>query len=274
MKQTFREMTNVRDELLLEYSYLADGDSVAGGLCPACRGGGTGEGSLSVSRSGDAILWHCHRATCGFSGGSTSRSYGSTSGSGIRTKTPTTKGVVGRIYYMEADKVPVEVAKVLEEKYYFNPQQLRVLAWDEEEQRVVIPVMDESGELTGCVLRSESGAVPKALNYNEEDAVAIFRNYSSDSLIIVEDAYSALRASQYMNAAAILGTHLNHERVSTLRALKCKRNYLALDNDAYNKTIKFVTAFRNEFRMTPVMLKRDLKNLTPDELKEFFNDLT
>lgn len=258
---------NVRDTLLLEYSHLADGETAAGQLCPACRGGSTGERSLSVSRDGDSLLWKCHRASCGFGGGSGSKA------TSYRTQTPSTKGIVGRTYYRAADPLPAEVAELLESKYYLSANQLRLLMWDADAQRVALPVLNSEGELTGCVLRSESGEQPKALSYNEDNAVAVFRNYSSPDLIIVEDIYSALRASQYINAAALLGTHLNYERMAALKSLKCKRNYLALDADAFDKTIKYVREFRNDLTMIPVKLEKDLKNHPPDELNEFFNGL-
>lgn len=265
---------HVREQLLLEYSHLTDGDSAAGQLCPACKGGGAGEHSLSVSRSGDSLLWKCHRASCGFAGGATSKGNGAVRFTGGSTRTPTTKGVVGRVYYREADKLPPELVAHLVDRYSFSRKQLAHFGWDDDVKRVALPVLNVEGELLGCVLRSENGAQPKALAYVEEDAVAIFRNHSSTDLIIVEDIYSAVRASEYMNAAAILGTHLNDGRIDALKAMKCKRNYLALDADAFNKTIKFVTAFRNSFSMIPVRLTKDLKNHTPDELKEFFNEYT
>lgn len=260
---------NVREQLLLEYSGLSDGDSIAGGLCPSCRGGGSGEHSLSVSRDGDRLLWKCHRASCGFCGSSASRS----SSGNYASKVPTTKGVVGRVYYRDADPLPPELVERLTARYRFNSRQLTHFGWDSDVNRVALPVPNVEGELLGCVLRSEDGAQPKALAYVEEDAVAIFRNYSSTDLIIVEDIYSAVRASEYMNAAAILGTHINEGRIDALRAMKCNRNYLALDADAFDKTIKFVAKFRSVFPMIPVKLSKDLKNHTPKELKEFFNEL-
>lgn len=264
----------MRNELLLEYSFLTDGETIGRQLCPACRGGSTGEHSLSVSRRGDFLLWKCHRASCNFSGNAGSKGNGTMHYSGGGSKVPTTKGVVGRTYYRNSSSLPEEVKHALSSKYYFSPRQLNLFGWDSDAERVALPVPNVEGDLLGCVLRSEKGEQPKALSYTEEDAVAIFRNHSSDSLIIVEDIYSAIRASEYMNAAAILGTHLNQERVDTLRYLKCRHNYLALDADAFDKTIKYVKRFRNILQMVPVKLERDLKNHTSDELKEFFNDLT
>lgn len=263
---------NVRDTLLLEYAVLADGETAAGQLCPSCRGGGTGEHSLSVTRDSGVLKWKCHRASCDWSGSSSSKrvDYGHEGG----TRTPTTKGIVGRIYYRDADPLPPELVTYLKAKYSFNDAQLAHLGWDPDVKRVALPVPTPEGELYGCVLRSESGDVPKALAYVEEDSIAVFRNYSSKDVIIVEDIYSALRASEYMNAVAILGTHINEERIDKIKELRCRRHYLALDADAFDKTIKFATKFRSSLPMTPVRIDKDLKNHNQLELKEFFYALS
>lgn len=147
------------------------------------------------------------------------------------------------------------------------------MGWCDAEERIALPVRDWDGELLGAVLRSENGAQPKAKNHTEEDAVACYRNYGSDKLIIVEDIYSALRCSDYMNAAAILGTHINDVRVLAMREIKPSVTYLALDADAFDRTIKYVKQFRGILRMIPVKLERDLKNLSPEELDVFFREM-
>lgn len=262
----------MREQLSIEYSYLTDGETVGGQLCPACNGGGGGEHSLSVSRRGGSLLWKCHRASCGFSGYRISKESGAINYHRGGTETSIEKGAIGSKYYREADKVPEEIVETLVRRYHLNARQLSLLGWNEREQRVALPVFSADSEVLGCVMRSENGATPKALNYREENAVAIFRNYSSDSLIIVEDIYSALRASEYMNSAAILGTYLNQERVDTLRYMRCKKVYLALDADAYDKTIKYVREFRNQLTMIPMKIERDLKNMTEEELKETLDE--
>lgn len=260
----------MRDQLLLQYSYLGDGESEAGQLCPACRGGSSGETTLSVSRVGERLLWKCHRASCGWSGASGSKQVGYDGG---RTRTPVLRGVVGRTHYRDSERLPEAVSELLSTKYYFTSRQLSQLGWDPQRERVVIPVHDYRGELIGSVLRSEQGAEPKALSFTEDNAVGFFRNHYTDRLIIVEDLYSAMRVQPYMNSAAILGTHLNAERIAFIKSSAPTSVYLALDNDAYNKVIGYVTKFRNDLRMVPVKLTTDIKNLDPDQLEEFFNAL-
>ena len=260
----------MRDQLLLEYSYLTDGESAAGQLCPFCRGGSTGETTLSISRVGERLLWKCHRASCGFSGSSGSKQ----SSYGGRTRAPVLRGVVGRTYVREALPLPKEALDTLCQKYWLTSKSIRELGWNEHYSRVVIPVFDWDGEIIGSVLRSEIGASPKALSYTEDNAVGFFHNRNSDKLIVVEDLSSAIRASEHMNAAAILGTHLNDERVAVLRNTKAKAVYLALDADAFDKVIGYVKKFRNDVCMIPVKLTKDLKNLNEEELRQFFESLT
>lgn len=253
----------MREELLLEYTYLADGETAAGQMCPACQGGSSGERTLSVSRQGGSLLWNCHRASCTFAGREHARSY---RGDEQRTRVPPARGVAGRAYYRNAEPLPDEINSLLREKYGFDSVQISELAWDVKTERVVIPVYNQWGELEGSVLRSESGASPKALSYTEEDAIAVFSHPSSRKVIVVEDAYSALRASKYMTGVALLGTHLNVERVEAIKDIRAEQVKLALDADMAHKTIKYVRQYRNVLPMHPVLLSKDLKNMNEEEL--------
>lgn len=257
----------MREELLLEYSDLADGETRGGQLCPFCKGGSTGERSLSVSRAGNALLWKCHRASCGAAGRSGAKAVGGAK----RTAVPAARGVVGRIYYRDAARLPDGVASSLASRYYFDARELSLLGWNDDVMRVVIPVYDIDGSVAGCVLRAEDGRQPKALNYTEPGAIGVFFNTSSDRCVIVEDLYSALRASKYVNGVAILGTHLSEEKIEAIRQLKCKEYILALDADAFSKTIKYVTQFRSQLPMRPLRIDKDIKNMTPTELEELLN---
>lgn len=163
------------------------------------------------------------------------------------------------------------MVEILQRKYVLNNRQLSQLGWASQEERVVLPVKDWEGELLGAVLRSESDTVPKAKSHTEEDAVACYVNHRSSDCIIVEDIYSALRASEYMNAVALLGTNLNDSRVRYIKQQQFRSVYLALDADVYDKVIHYVQQYRSSLRMIPVKLECDLKNMNVEELKEFMN---
>lgn len=254
---------------LLEYTYLGDGETAAGQLCPQCKGGRTNEYTMSVSRNGSTLLWKCHRASCPFAGTDSAGRFNE-----LPSTAPTpTRGMVGRVYLRQADKVPEHIRECLERDYFFSQRQVNLLGWIEEEQRVVLPVTGWNREELGCVLRSESGAKPKALTHTEPDAIACFRNWQSKECIIVEDIYSAIRASEYVSAVALLGTNINEERISTITEPKFNKYFLALDRDAFGSAIRMSVRYKHLCRMNPVKLDKDIKNMAPYELKEFMHEI-
>lgn len=76
----------------------------------------------------------------------------------------------------------------------------------------------------------------------------------------------------YVNAAALLGTNLSADRVAEIRATKLSPVYLALDKDAFPIAVKYVVEYRAELPLKLLTLKKDLKNLTEDELYELLSE--
>lgn len=263
---------NDRDYVLLEYSHLQDGETVAGELCPACRGGRTRERTLSVTRTGAQLLWRCHRATCTFKGISGSKAVDMGT-----TETPQVRGVVGREYHRAATQLPDEIKQQLASELHITDRHIGRwhLGWDENEYKVVLPVCDRYGNLVGSVLRVPPHDVrkPKAKSHTEQGAIAWHINPSTAGLIIVEDIYSAIRAADYISSVALLGTHLSDERVDHIRQAGLSPVYLALDGDVYPQIIRYVQQFRSRLPMIPIKLSKDLKNMEPQELEEFFNGI-
>lgn len=262
---------NVRERLLLEYSYLPDGTTIAGELCPSCKGGRTGERTLSVTRVGENLLWRCHRATCLFKGGS-----GSKASAMGETEIPQVRGTVGRNFQRTAVAVPKAPREYLSTQLFITDKHIAKwnLGWDEQSSRLVQPVVNEYGDNLGCVLRALDGRQPKSLTHTEQGAIAWHRNPTTAGLIIVEDIFSAIRASDYLSSVALLSTHLNDERINSIRGSGLSPVYLALDGDVYPQVIRYCQKYRNQVRMIPVKLSKDLKNMTPQELEEFFNEHT
>lgn len=262
---------NARQQILLEYAELGNGTSAAGQLCPACQGGRTGERTLSVARRENSLVWNCHRDSCGFSGRENGRgAYGQTATSQVSCR-----GLVGRQAVRESTGLKQEVALYLAENYGLGHPaiiQRSGLAWSDEENRLVLPVYNAAGECTGAVLRSLSGAQPKALTHTEELAMAWYTKRGSSQLIIVEDQLSAIRASEYMNAVALLGTNLNEQRAYEIYKQQYDQNYIALDADAIKQQTKLVMQHRGMLRLIPLILKKDIKNHSQQELEEFMHE--
>ena len=259
---------NAKETILLEYENIGEGTTYAGQLCPACQGGRTGERTLSVSRRNGSITWYCHRASCGFKGSSA----GGRDHSGpVKTQC---RGAVGRAYIREAEQPPPAIALYLCEKYGLTDyaRQRSGIAWLRDEERIVLPVFSPQGECLGAVLRSLSGAEPKTITHTEPLAMAFYTHRRSRDLIIVEDQLSAIRASEYMNAVALLGTNLNEDRAYEIYRQKYERIFLALDADAREKQAQLIIKHRGLLKLNPLMLKKDIKNQSKEELEELINE--
>lgn len=265
---------NEQDYIELEYSGLHDGETRAGELCPSCRGGRTGERTLSVTRDGGTLLWRCHRAQCSFTGGTGSRS---TSTDGAFTRPVEARGTVGRGYLRTSASLPEVQRQLLATQLHITDEHITrwQLGWNEQEQKVVQPIRDRHGNDLGAALRVPPGdkRQPKSKSHTEEGAMAWHVNPTTPGLIIVEDIYSAIRAADYISSVALLSTYLNDERVDAIRASGLSPVYLALDGDVYPQIIRYVQQFRSRLPMIPVKLPCDLKNMEPQELEAFMKEL-
>lgn len=262
---------NARDTLQLQYDGLENGCSLAGELCPACNGGSTKEGSLSVSKREGILLWQCHRASCGFKGASG----GHRSQSKYLKELPT-RGTVGRWIAAESEMVDEPTRQLLASQYGITENHISKysIGWDPNTERLVLPVEDVRSERLGVVLRSLKGEKPKTLTHTEKDAIAWYVNTDTPDIIIVEDQLSAIRASDYLTSVALLGTHLNENRVSEIRRASGNgRVYLALDGDAWATAVKYAILYRNQLKLQLVKLNKDLKNQTDEELSNLIASL-
>lgn len=265
-------MTNVRDIIALEYEELPDGATAAGQLCPACEGGPARARTFSVTRDGQALRFYCHRASCDCRGST----LGGGRFGGPSTKVPPTRGIVGRSYIRTAESLPSEVAERIATSYGISQEQTARwgLGWDPKENRLVLPVLNFQGEAEGSVLRSLNGAVPKTISHTEPLALAWYSNPRSRTCIIVEDQLSAIRAADYCNAVALLGTNLNEDRAYEIKGAGFTDVYIALDADAYAVAVKHVVRHRGVLSLRLLRLAKDIKNQTEQELTALLGGLS
>ena len=261
---------SARDELLLAYDLLESGTSIAGELCPACKGGSTGERTLSISKEDGQLKWYCHRSSCGFRGieAAGRRSYSI-------TKPVSTRGFTGRTFIRTCEAVPETIQKVLTQRYQIDQSHLSRwnIGWDADSQRLVIPVLGPTGEELGAVLRTLDKAItPKSKSHIEENALSWHMNprATHSGVIVVEDQWSAIRSADYMNSCALMGTNINESRMEEIRSLK-QKVYLALDADAWNVAVKYAIKYKP---MQLVRLTKDIKDLNDEELKELMDGIT
>lgn len=258
----------LKEKIRLTYEGLRDRETLAGELCPACKGGSSNEKTFSVSRREGRLLYICHRASCGVRG-STGSAGPSFSGG---TKQVSTRGAVGRWAFREAASVTGSVKKILYDKYEITESQISrcKIGIDELTERLVLPVLSFRGDVEGATLRSlKVGEKPKSLTHTEPGAMAWYLNHNSDTLIIVEDQFSAIRASEYMNAVALLGVNLNDERADAIKKAGFKRVFIALDYDAFGVSLELSIKYRSYLNLIPLRLEKDIKDMSRQELEQW-----
>lgn len=119
------------------------------------------------------------------------------------------------------------------------------------------------------MLRSLGEGKKQVISFTEKDSLAWYPNPRADSIIVVEDQLSAVRASQYMTAVALLGTHMNEPMVLEIRE-RHQPVYLALDADAVAKAVKYVVKYRSLLPMQLLTLDKDIKDMTHEEADALF----
>lgn len=263
---------NVREQMVLEFADLEDGTTAAGQLCPSCAGGQTGERTLSVAKRENVLLWKCHRDSCGFSGAATvgGKTY-------RRTEIPHTRGIVGRTISRTSEALDAYTREYLASRYQLTDSHIGKygIGWDRETNRVVLPVRDFAGQDLGVALRAlDSNVQPKTKTHTEKDAISWFVNRTvNNGVIVVEDQFSAIRASDYLTSVALLGTHLNDERVAEIKHSGLSPVYLALDADAWATAVKYAVRYRSQLHPRLIKLDKDIKDQTDQELRKTLNFL-
>lgn len=261
-------------------NHLAEGTSVSGHLCPKCFGGSSQESSLSVSNIDGFLKWKCHRNSCGFQGSES-----------LLLSEKITAGltmVPARKRPLSFHSVPLSAEHFEHLHSSFGIEQDTALSVGLEFTldhcvatpncgRIVIPLRgwDRSTPAKGNVLRAISKDEPtKSLTLKNEEASGLpfFKKIGSKRALLVEDCWSAIRASKYINTVPLLGTHLSNEAVDELRELEFKTVYLALDKDAFGKSIDLVYRYKAKLPLQVVLLTKDIKNMTEAEFIDFIEN--
>ena len=136
----------------------------------------------------------------------------------------------------------------------------------------MLPVIDHAGYPYGYVARkldNQNGA--KTFTFASDTEGAWYMNRSSGTrLVIVEDQLSALKASQFVNAVALLGTNISEATLTAIKAGRYTDIYLALDADAFPKSIKLAVELRPHLKLNVIRLRKDLKNMAKVDIHSLF----
>lgn len=262
-----------RYAIIAEYADLDEDGTRSGEICPACEGGSTKEGSLSVSRRGGVLLWHCHRASCGFSGSDRVASEGG----------PKTRELGRSPPDVKVSPLDTATSKFLALKFGLPITSIGYagIGWVDESspsyrRRFAFPIFDPLAGVRGTSYRSYEGDKPKnliRLDYSGAVAASWYRwRRHSDSVVLVEDQVSAIKLAPHVDAVALLGTNLSDAKVEEILSVSpaYKNIHLSLDLDAVADAIKTQLRLREKvphLRITAI--ECDVKNMNKKQFDTY-----
>jgi hypothetical protein len=264
---------NPYEQIRLAANVLSSGESVRG-KCPWCHGGRSGEDSFIVTRHQGTALYVCHRASCD------NKSKGALSISGAPSSMPIKKPAPKRERVFEWETfeltdrdwetvvrkygIPIEMFKKL--------SNLRISRYSD----LVCTLYTSTGKVGGVEVRlSDPKGHRKTLIYpnDEFEGMAFYKHALwekegyRDEIILVEDVFSAMKASRFMDSASLMGTSFNSEQAKLLADMNYKRVWLALDADASAKAVNLHKRHRVLLpQMRVILLEQDIKNMKYKEI--------
>lgn len=251
---------------------LAASGSPGRHVCPKCNGGSAGEASLSIRfDEAHGVHWRCFRALCGYTGGP-------------RGTSPVFAGPKRSPRYFTRPIKPLTLRQIdfLIDLFGSGAVAGEVEGYSYGDDRFMLGVYGPTGfNRRGCIGYSFNSN-PKSLTYNEtpeEPFIHYARGvegYQSHT-VIVEDWFSAEKvALTGATGVAIMGTHLSQADITEIAktAERTKsRTWLALDKDAYEKTLGYLFRYREQFPygLYAWSLSRDLKYETKERIQQALN---
>lgn len=238
-------------------------------VCPFCGGGSTKETCFSIRRLEESIAYVCYRATCGSKG---LLNVGATIDR-PQPLPPLMKPDVGsKMHFAPLEE---KAKDILKQKFYLTDDEMRGWMHVTSHGRVALPIYSAKREVIGHVAKSfDKKVVPKNITMlnDANNPLASFYLHHRDrhGLWIVEDQISAIRAHRYVNSCAILGSHIQESLITCIINNGFKHIVLALDKDAFAKSLVYQKKFNSLFESFKVTrLPKDLKNMSVTELETF-----
>ena len=220
--------------------------------CPTCGGNNT----LSITKQNGVLLYQCYRVACKNRGAHTQGLTGAEIQAILsqRNSTPAPKETPRM-------DMPIHFAYDSQDpkmKQFMQRWELQgtTVYYDIVEQRAVFPLYDTTGVMVDAVGRSLKGATPKWKRYTGNGHY--YTAGTGRVCVVVEDCISAIIAAKCCKNAtvlALLGTTLTKHHRDFLS--NYKDIVIALDPDAWHKTIQFVTELRMEDHDAVALLLHD-----------------
>jgi hypothetical protein len=277
-------MSNARQLVEMEAIDLAPGESLAGLLCPFCNGGRSRERTFSVSRVADGILHNCFRASC-----SEGRGFVPT-GAVLRNPSRPPAIKLDRPYTGEYRPLESQDTDYFRNRFDLDLPPVGPVGVNEYGQ-YVLQVLNPLGLARGYVVRRRGWSgmdSPRPLNVSDGPKTRLFMNnsqqvplswykpadlrdrWANDVAVLVEDQLSAMKVQQAgFTGIALLGTHLEANRVREIGMFRPKLVVIALDQDATPVALGMARTWGLSFNKTRVaLLEHDLKDIARDDIRE------
>lgn len=255
---------NYKTTIILHASPMELGDTLRV-TCPRCEGGSSQEkNTLSITKHEDgSVVWQCFRNSCPEKGGTN------------------TDGRVSKVDIVEPAKPKKKFDGTTKALTDFHLARIKKL-WGIDDPphwyftpdyggRIAMSVRGPKYNHRGWVLRDIRGAARvKALTYIEdnEESLSWYKTQDpSAPTVLVEDIPSAVRASRYTNAVALLGTAVGMDKALEIADYTRGPVVIALDQDATAKSFEYAQRYKLLWREPRVLLlERDLKDMEEEEL--------
>lgn len=267
-------MSNVRKEIRLLALGLEDGVT-EGFVCPFCNA--DHEKSFYITRDATLIKFYFHRASCGAKGILNDNYY-------VVSREVNKKQFEPKSLYKETEGLSEDLIAYFSNKYDISRELLSKngVYYVPANNAFGLPIFDtiSSSPMGNYLKRLPSEfrtqqfdhELPrKAMLYWDKPPTGCYiPNGCSfgDSLVLVEDPLSAMKVSQIMPCASLLGVHLSQELAVKLRQYGVRQLIWMLDPDAQNKAIGQAETYAFLFGNKVIGLDKDPKDTPIEVLRE------
>lgn len=227
-------------------------------MCPRCDGGSSKERSLSVRQDGIGVLkLKCWRASCGWYGISVTDKNAKLQSRQVKPPC---------VYREPTEPLGAKMRMRLVCDYGCNLRRAKAHGWRQNGWALVMPIRDPYGQTRGHITRTFD--VYKKVYTFKATSQPWLDHWDGGSCItvVVEDCISALRLNSIgYNAVALLGTSLTLDQAKEINEhYSSGKIWLALDNDAFEKSLHMAKRHAHVLKMSPVCLTEDIKNMKFD----------
>jgi len=239
--------------------------------CPSCLGGSSRRLTLGLNQVDSSIVFAgCFRASC-------NARY-----TIIIGEADITRRKIKPATPFDKPTIPVqgEPLSILRQDYGLNSTTVWNRGWrlTEHGTALVIPILDRFGQELGHITRTlpTQGMYERKRVFTYKATERPFldmwqTDMGTNPMVIVEDCLSAARLSQCgMHAVALLGTSMSTRDAKEIAVFSRQISeepevFLALDADAWDKTLKYSRKYAHILKMIPMPLQRDIKDETFDD---------